>query len=150
MASENGIVGEENKVVDKVENDFELVSKDEEEEKEVVEEKETEKAKNNGEGEEKEGEEVGEEDGENGDEEEEEEKSGEKVVAKKRKRGSGVKKAPNTPIERPSRERKTVERYMEMSDSKSSAGKAVLIEKVLALNLLIVSSYLNLLLISLV
>lgn len=133
MASENGIVGEGKRVVEKVENGAERGEKDVKlvEEEEVLEEKDVEKAEGD-EGEEGEGED-GEQDGEKEEEncDEEEEKSGdEKVVAKKRRRRGSVKEAPATPIERPSRERKTVERYMEMSDSRSSAGKAVLIEKV--------------------
>lgn len=132
MASENGIVGEGKRVVEKVENGAERGEKDVKlvEEEEVLEEKDVETE--GGEGEEVEGED-GEQDGEREEEncDEEEEKSGdEKVVAKKRRRRGSVKEAPATPIERPSRERKTVERYMEMSDSRSSAGKAVLIEKV--------------------
>lgn len=136
MASENGTVGEERRVVEKVENGGEEVEKGvelvgEEEGEEVVEEKDIEKAESDGEGEEEEEEVGGEDSGKAESEEEEEKGEDKKGVVKKRRGGSSVKEAPITPNGRPSRERKTVERYMEMSNSKSSTGKAVLIEKVL-------------------
>lgn len=132
MASENGIVGEGKRGVEKVENGGEKEEKDvelvgEEEREEGGEEKGIEKAESDSEKAESEEEEKG----GDGEEEEEEKKWGdEKVEVKKRRRRSSVREALITPNGRPSRERKTVERYMEMSDLKSSAGKAVLIEKV--------------------
>lgn len=134
MASENGIVGKGKRGVEKVENGGEKEEKDVElvveEEGEEGEEKDIEKAESGSEKAESEEEEVEEEKGGDVEEEEEEKKGGEKGEVKKRRRRSSVREAPITPNGRPSRERKTVERYMEMSDLKSSAGKAVLIEKV--------------------